>query len=141
MIDVAPTVLEALRIPSPAAFQGESLMPVLNGGRRRERMLFAELQNDRGRPRKFAAREGSLEYIATVRWPQDKGEPVLQEELYDLAADPAEKRDLGSAAGRERLREQARRYLEMASAPHRPQLRATLSSETVENLRALGYVD
>jgi arylsulfatase A-like enzyme len=141
MIDVAPTVLDALRIPSPDAFQGESLMPMLNGGRRRERTLFAELQNDRARPRKFAAREGALEYIATVRWPQDQGEPVLKEELYDLAADPTEKHDLKGAPGRERLREQARRYLEMASAAHRPQLRATLSPETVESLRALGYVD
>ena len=141
MIDVAPTVLEAMGFPAPAAFQGESLLPVVNGGRRRERTIFAELQNDRSRPRRFSAREGSLEYIATVRWPQDAGEALLKEELYDLAADPGETRGLETAAGRDRLREQGRRYIEMASAARRAPLRATLAPETVESLRALGYVD
>jgi hypothetical protein len=65
--------------------------------------------------------------------------------LYDLAADPGEQRnvidDAGAAAVRERLHaaSDALERAEAALRGARPE--ETLSAETIEELRALGYVE
>lgn len=80
LIDVAPTILDYLKVPKPAAFHGKSFLdgparPVISASTyARDAFGWAALRS---------ARSGNLKYI-------DAPKP----ELYDLAADPGEKRNL-----------------------------------------------
>ncbi|MFA6003869.1 MAG: sulfatase [Elusimicrobiota bacterium] len=79
-LDIMPTILEALNVPPPPGMQGRSLVPDLAAGQIPAiGTIFIEA--DRWR----AARTPQYKYIAlTDGW----------EQLYDLAADPAETRDI-----------------------------------------------
>jgi arylsulfatase A-like enzyme len=82
VIDIVPTVLELLGVP-PERTDGASLLPLIRGEEREprvavvENLLFAE--------ERVGIRTADRKY---VRWERGK------EEVYDLAADPREQRDL-----------------------------------------------
>ena len=83
--DVPATVLDLLGLPVPTGTDGTTALPLLRGEEPDDRvalvenMLFAEERTGvRTRDRKC------------VRWENGK------EELYDLAADPGERRDLAA---------------------------------------------
>ena len=90
LLDVAPTLLDLAGLPVPAEFQGRSLRGLLSGSDDgawlAERALLSKPPT-RGaaRWRCGAARRSSCSRRATAR-----------AELYDLAADPGETRDLAA---------------------------------------------
>lgn len=131
-IDVAPTILDYLEIERPAQLEGESLWPLARG---------AAGDDDRGvvtatvRRRKHAIRVGDSKYILDVRG---------SEELYDLAADPGERRNLveGEPARARELRERLRALVDVAPDETKPQ--PTLPAADAATrllLEELGYVD
>ena len=88
LLDVAPTVLELAGIPIPTDFQGRSLAGLLDGtddGRWTERraIYFASSRADGDRGMKL----GPWKVVRSM----GRGT-----ELYDLTADPQERRDLAS---------------------------------------------
>ncbi len=93
IVDVMPTVLDLLGIERPAAVQGTSLRPALDG-QRQELLAFSETWYPRfhyGWSELQAVRDGAFKFIlAPTR------------ELYDVARDPGEVNNL--AAGRSRAR-------------------------------------
>ncbi|HOX07198.1 MAG TPA: sulfatase [Planctomycetota bacterium] len=92
-LDIPPTVLDLFGLPAEPKFQGRSLL----AGADPARVLFAEAIGKRGRQKEtdrpvYACRDGALRVSHRVegdRW-----------ELFDLAADPAERLNLMASSPR-----------------------------------------
>ena len=90
-VDLAPTMLDLAGIPVPAAMQGRSLKPVLEGVTPQDwrTEFFYEHHSVKSRiPPSEAVRTQRWKYI---RWMEPN---PLVEELYDLEADPLEEQNL-----------------------------------------------
>jgi arylsulfatase A-like enzyme len=119
-LDFAPTVLDAAGIPASPKHQGKSYLALARGEREQgERAAFVEgrmMRAVRAEGHKFFWRLPGYERIA-------RGGRVVHvaEELYDLAADPKEHRNLAAdVAQRERLvrlRALAKQFVEREAMP------------------------
>ncbi|MGA2074805.1 MAG: sulfatase-like hydrolase/transferase, partial [Terriglobia bacterium] len=133
LIDVAPTILQFLGLREPSQYQGRSLFEMLEGkAQPAPRELYAEslyAHDHYGCSALRSVRLGNFKYI-------EAPEP----ELYDLAADPAERSNLYgrtnslALAYRERLEHLRGRF---AAAPRGPS--ESVSPEVARALRSLGY--
>jgi arylsulfatase A-like enzyme/predicted Zn-dependent protease len=133
IVDVMPTVLDLLGVPVPAAVQGRSLVPLTRG----EHLELPAL-SESWFPR-FHYGWGDL---ASLRDGRYKLIRAPRRELYDLADDPTEERDLASsqparADSMERALAAMQSRVGGAGLPHGPQ---RIDSESEERLEALGYV-
>ncbi|HVS66378.1 MAG TPA: sulfatase-like hydrolase/transferase, partial [Thermoanaerobaculia bacterium] len=133
LVDLLPTLLELLGVEPPPNLDGRSFASLLAGGREsRPRDVYFESMNG-AEFKNWAPLQGilvdRLKYIALPR-----------PELYDLGADPHERRNLASlrTAEAERLRRELRRLL--PSAPEPADSRRELTGEDESRLRALGYL-
>jgi len=131
LVDVLPTLLEWLGLPRPAHLQGRSFAALLRDEPLEERPVYSEWAARGAR----SLRSGSWSYL----------DARVGERLYDLASDPAERRDL---AGREperllRLRRDAgalsRATADFAAGVGRGQ-RFDLDAGRRAQLEALGYL-
>ncbi len=91
-LDVAPTLLDYAGLPVPAAMQGRSLRPLVEGRRVPDWRtdFFYEHHFD------FGGRIPASEGVRTTRWSYWRWlneDPVI-EELYDLRRDPGQQRNL-----------------------------------------------
>jgi arylsulfatase len=139
-LDIMPTLLDAARIPPSKGLAGESLLGEVLGRRGPSRnRLFA--QNDRGLTESW---NGRFKLVLSA----DR----RKEDLYDLESDPSENKDV--AANYPRELEAARRELDFFLARAReerarvdalidraPKEGGSLSPDTCERLRALGYLE
>lgn len=128
LVDVFPTILErtATAPPSSGKHPGESLLAFLDGGR--QRPIYAETYYPRfhfGWSDLHSLIDGNDHFI---RAPQP--------ELYDLAADPAEKKNTLEKNRRAyvRLRQAIEPFVVEATTP------ANVDPEEAAKLAALGYV-
>ena len=91
-IDIMPTLLELASAPAPSGMQGQSLLPLIEGGEWQPKPLF------------FASSSGGYtadadEYrrriraVRTARWKLIDNAWEGSRELYDLVADPLERDD------------------------------------------------
>ncbi|MEP7131609.1 MAG: sulfatase-like hydrolase/transferase [Acidobacteriota bacterium] len=127
LIDVVPTILSAARIPVPLELSGVPL----EASRRKasgRRVLYAETFYPRlnfGWSDLASLTDDRFEYIEAPR-----------PELYDIVADPSEKRDLATAKtdAFRSMRAALARISRPLAAPEAP------SSEEVKKLASLGYV-
>jgi arylsulfatase A-like enzyme len=125
-VDLAPTVLDLLGLPPVAGTSGESYLPVLKGRDHAERAVLIQTELT------AALRKGKYKLI------QHTDRRV---ELYDLEADPAEKRNLasGGCAGEcAALRTELEGRLRKLGPPRAA--KGTFTAEETEELRALGYL-
>jgi arylsulfatase A-like enzyme len=112
LIDVAPTLLDLLGIPSPSDFEGKSLVAMMNGGPPVNPYAYAgslfNVGTDRkGRHNPFFSESSENESIRDDRWKlihevlyaSPQGRTVTSEtwELYDLQGDPDEQKDVAAA--------------------------------------------
>jgi arylsulfatase A-like enzyme/predicted Zn-dependent protease len=133
IVDVMPTVLDVLGLPSPDAVQGTSLVPAARGARV-ELLALAESWYPRfhyGWSELLAVRDGRYKLIAAPR-----------RELYDTVNDPGEAKDLSAENPRladalERALHDLRSKTASSTEPPDPQ---EVDPEVEERLRALGYV-
>jgi arylsulfatase A-like enzyme len=147
-VDLLPTLLELLAVPVPdgTKLDGASQIPFVRRQEADQRLVFS---TGTARADRFADRAYKLDpkrriqAVRSQRWkliryPGTKGDPL---ELYDLAQDPGEKRNVGEEfpsvrdAHLEELERWQANSQETVSEP------AEIPSDVRENLRALGYAD
>jgi arylsulfatase A-like enzyme len=133
LVDLAPTLLELAGQAPPADADGRSLVPALRGEPLPTRAYFAEV---RARAEGDAARAQSQRQVVVWHGPHKLWSMPRGERLYDLAADPSESAPLGATAAPE-LPHLARQHASGGA----PETDATTDAETLEELRALGYVE
>lgn len=129
-VDVVPTVLDAVGLPAPAHLPGRSLLPVVAGAvSSTEPSYFDSLApaKNLGWAPLYGLVDGTTKYIAL---------PIP--EIYDLAEDPGEQRNL--AARRPDLLERMGETLRGLRSADAGWTRAEESAEVRERLRSLGYV-
>jgi arylsulfatase A-like enzyme len=138
-LDLVPTLLELLARPGDPDVQGESLVPLLRGGELPARDLFLETllpMIRSGKPPQTAYEDDRWKVIL---------HGTKRTEVYDLATDPGERRDLAGspkvAAVVERGRRRIAEWTARCSADSTLDNQLRLDPESLEKLRALGYVD
>ena len=132
-VDVLPTVFGALGLAIPRCFEGESFWPLISGqpgGAPADEVIIATNRRD-----KHAIRNATHKYVVSSDG---------SEELYDLASDPDEQRNLAAerpdlvAALRGRLEAQVD-ITSTAALPEENQLRE--DPEMNRLLETLGYLE
>ena len=129
-VDLLPTILDALDVPAPAGLPGASLLPLANGGQGPPDQCYFEALSatlNRGWAPLHGAVRGRTKYVDL---------PIP--ELYDLASDPEELHNL--APSRPRELEEMRALLRRVRAGEAVPSRGREDAETLERLKALGYV-
>jgi choline-sulfatase len=125
LLDVAPTILDALGLSRAADMKGRSLIAAKGAGEIYSESLYA--RNRFGCAALRAMRVGRYKYI-------DAPKP----ELYDLSSDPGESRNLYGADQPRAMAMRQRILALVATAPAaKPQ---SPSTDTVNALRSLGYL-
>jgi len=137
LVDLMPTLLEIVRAKPPAGVQGRSLLPLLRGGTLPDRPVFAETthaRKSRSEPRceAWCMIDGAHKLIVYEpgRYPP---------ELYDLAADPLEQRNLGDGPRYAALRARFDQWFQQTpvgvAAAH-----GEMEDSMKSGLKALGYL-
>jgi len=88
LLDIAPTILDAVGIAIPPSFQGRSLVPAIGGKPLPPRPVYAELI-----PYPSWDHEGRVVISGDGRWKLFDRVSDGKKELYDLQADPDERTD------------------------------------------------
>jgi arylsulfatase A-like enzyme len=141
-VDVVPTILEVLDLPTPRHTQGESLLGLMRGSGERRKSAVAS--QDTVNLRRYALRTDALKVIV------DLG--VGRRELYDLVDDPGERHDLAAerpilaAELEERLKRLVRSNRALGAQLDTDMNgedggEGLLSDEERERLKALGYLN
>jgi len=138
--DIYPSVLEMLEIEIPSQVQGRSLFEAIEGKADPKRPVFSEaLVSRRHRPWNF----GQLIAVRSEGWKLIYNRWSRSGELYNLAQDPGETRDLVNVE-RERARNLLRMIAEQdkenAKRSHRAKGTEELPEDVVEGLKSLGYI-
>jgi arylsulfatase A-like enzyme len=133
LVDLLPSLLEYLSIPSPHEVDGRSFLPLLESGVRPAAPVF--LSVSRHEPNLRGIRQDRWKYVRELQRPR-------QGLLYDLEADPGERLNLFSEEQRIRAELSAKldAFLTDVHTARGPRLQE-VGEETLEQLRALGYVD
>jgi len=133
LTDVMPTVLQAVNVAVPAEVQGHSLLPLLTAHKEDSASVYAETFLPRLHFNWSELRSVETEKYQFIEAPKP--------ELYDLAADPGETRNLYAekkAVGGElqaRLKAMVRQY----SADQELAEKTGLDPALMERLKSLGY--
>jgi arylsulfatase A-like enzyme len=136
-LDIAPTILAAARIPAPPAMQGHAL-PLGNEPAPARDSVFAE-EDFEGNV--LASERTTSWKLITANPGNPRG--LAPEELYDMAGDPKETKNLADAepTKREEMRAALGRGTLEARAQGGAGQQTNVDSVTKSRLKALGYAD
>ena len=146
LLDVMPTILDAVgREDLAADSQGESLLRRIEGGVTSTSRVTGLRHNVKKFFRPFKEGRGDINVvIVDGRWKGIYNVELGSLELYDLAEDPAEERDLsGDEPQRTRsmLREAHVYYRECVARQESAVVDESMSSTEEQMLRSLGYIE
>jgi arylsulfatase A-like enzyme/Flp pilus assembly protein TadD len=130
-VDVVPTVLDLLALPAPANLTGRSLLPFIAGSDDSAPESYLESLSpslNRGWAPLHGIVDGGRKYI-----------DLPLPEIYDLAADPGEQKNL-VASRPEELEHLRGRLARLRVGEVAPGARVQEDEAALERLRALGYV-
>jgi len=133
LIDIVPTVADALGATWEGNFRGANLRPPGQGQCSTDRALYADNET----PRLRAVVQGDRKMIQTL----SAGGSVMREEHFVLSIDPREQANglevpLPDALMLRRMRS----FASIASQPVGAAERIKVDSETMDELKALGYI-
>lgn len=136
LVDLMPTILEAAGLAVPAGLHGRSLRePAELDGRAIYAEAYTESELAKLRPRhpdsQYAVFEGDMKLIYSAGG---------AEELYNLARDPGEERNLAAANGAESQELRGRLHQWIESVPLQVKLPKQADPKALERLRNLGYI-
>jgi choline-sulfatase len=134
LADVAPTLLAAIQAPIPPAMQGQSLIPLIGVKDVPDRISFAENE--------YPHRGFGWSPLESLRTENFLFVKAPQPELYDQLQDPGDKFNLyeKNKLAAVRMAIQLDRFGKRVGA-NAPETTATsLDQQSVEKLRALGYM-
>ena len=142
-IDILPTILELAGLADslPPSADGRSLVPLMEGAELPELPALIETcQNSREPSSFYGVRIGGYKYA------YDANDPKVPEELYDLAADPEETRNLAQAlphkaAELRRLIENHIAQAETGAVDMTDEMSELEMAGLADHLRKLGYVE
>ncbi len=151
LTDIMPTILDEIDIETDGLqLDGKSLLPVLKGKEKKERVFVAyKAENvfDSHIPEKFAINSGRYKLILNKKMPDKDisffttAPPFTGEfELYDLYADPFEKNNVAEkmpAVVSQILEEMELIY---AKSERREIYKVRIEGEVRERLKSLGYI-
>lgn len=131
IIDIMPTILDILKIKSRQKLSGKSLLPLISGNKKEERILYSELA--RLGKDFVSAKFKNWKYIFNVN--------TNQEELYDLSSDPGEKNNIVST--NEKLATDFRAKVKnlLSSSKGVKNEEKPVSKNAVDGLKSLGYIN
>jgi arylsulfatase A-like enzyme/Flp pilus assembly protein TadD len=131
-VDIFPTVCDILGIEKPAALQGNSLEPFLNGKARKAATIY------------FEALEANLSSgWAPLRGIIEGGKKYIDSpipELYDLEKDFEERTNVAEQADLARYQKRLAEVMKAATSKPGSQGVRKIDRETRDKLRTLGYV-
>jgi arylsulfatase len=142
-IDIMPTILELAGLTEkiPPTIDGRSLVPFIYGENLPEEPAFIETcQNSREPSFFYGVRSGGFKYAF------DAVNPGIPQELYNLATDPGENKNLaadlpGKASELRSLIEQHVQDKETGAISMTDEMSDTEMDDLAEHLRKLGYVE
>jgi len=145
LMDVVPTILDYYHMDIPAFVQGESLLN--NPSKSSKKYLVAEAISESAMEMKMI-RLGNLKYIITMREPSGTTRTnwlaVDQRRLFDLKNDPGETRnlfeDLKYRNLCKTLEKTLQKIIQDSGNGRWVADRAEVSAETLEQMKALGYL-
>lgn len=85
LVDLFPTILDGAGVPTPNGLPGRSLWPLVAGAEEPDRAVFCEYHAHGTPGGTYMLRRGALKYVHYLGY---------RPQLFDLAADPDERRDL-----------------------------------------------
>ncbi len=141
LMDLYPTILEFYNLPAPEDTIGQSLIPVIERGAGKDRVVFSELvERVNQKFHVMSAVKGEYHFIKKVPLLEDV---VEERKLYRWDSDPDEKKDLSAIEP-----EKAREMEEITDAffeslPDKKPLNVPLDKQMgeIQNiLKALGYM-
>jgi arylsulfatase A-like enzyme len=138
LVDIMPTVLAALELPIPPGTVGHSLLPLARGIGGDRAVLGGFLSNTE---QAVVIRHHNMKYVYSPnRTALRQSEKQATEELYDLEADPGERKNLALTSHRhlEHFRRKAKRWVAGPKPPPAPEIH--FDDVTTAKLRALGYL-
>lgn len=150
-IDLMPTLLELLGLEAPSVMQGRSLVPLL-AGRGEQRPIFSETVlawNNIDQPDKPKTPARIVRAVRLGAWTylRNQAPTGVTEELYDRAVDPREQRNLAADPAHAKMLGELRRLLDRhveacdeLTVRYGADSQVELTSETIEELKRLGYV-
>lgn len=130
LMDLSPTLLELLALPVPSAFEGESLVGLIDGSDTGDRIAIAEQR----------ALKSWFEYP----WKFIRSTDTGRVELYDLEKDPLEQNNVADTHPdiAIKLSDRLNARLAEGSGDAVPELEpGIVDPEHLERLRALGYIE
>jgi arylsulfatase A-like enzyme len=140
-VDVVPTILDLLGAAADPPLDGRSLVPLMVGTEREDRLAFSYL--DLHGPERAALRFQGFKLIRNLA--ATRSAAARHSALFDLGRDPAERRDVSEKrpAVLRRASLQLDAVLERIDAEGRPSFPSItdVPDDLQERLRALGYAD
>ena len=164
LVDIPPTILDILNIPSPSSFRGRSLVPAMSGEDFPAEPVFSDRLDTNNGSSGF---DGLEQDYSVVEWPyhliwrnpasiqlmrqfrsgEDCHEQILQEGdllLFNLEDDPLEQEPLLDSEIQESMVRLICIHIKDVYEFHNATPRATASSripeDQLERLRSLGYL-
>jgi arylsulfatase A-like enzyme len=134
IVDIMPTIIDIVNIKQDTHAEGESLLPIIDGAKRRQKFLFSSYKR-----RLYSLVDGEWKFIV------DKKNNRVQ--LYNILSDPQEKTNLANA--KQELAKKYNKVIEDWLTEQKKNLhlfrqnsiqRIEIKTEELEALKALGYI-